>query len=628
MPGKGKLLAHAFYRLTTTLFFLVVWQSTSAGMIPLDEQTRHVDVIKHLQMLDDAALPAAPEQIIGGELSWSAPGAKSVNMGIGSHEHWFRFSAANTSDKPLKMLLEIPYASLDYIAIYVIDEHGELVDHHVMGDHFPFHQRPLDHHLFITPIAWPADSQQEVYLHVRTGGAMQLPIALWSKNAFIKHDQSRQLISGVYFGTMLVIMLYNLFLFVGIGDRSYIYYVGFVMSLPLFVSSLQGYSFQYFWPEAVHWNERSIGFFLSTSVFFGLMFTMDFLGLRKPETPGLLRHGLPVIAALVLLMMVAVFLAPYTLMLIMVMAGAVIACICAMVVGLYGFLSTERAYRYYLFAWAALLMGGMVLAASKFSLLPQNLFTDNAVQVGSTLLVVLLSFAMAARINDQRHRVHLAQLSALNHEREARKAREEALSMERDAKRELEIKVDERTRDLQKANAILHDLSSRDALTGLHNRRYFDEQILKEYARCYRQQKSLALVLADIDHFKDFNDKHGHLVGDDCLRNVAGLLQESVTRAGDVLARFGGEEFCILLPDTHGEGALAVAERVRAKLADSTFLVAGQRVPLTISLGVCALIPDSSEQVEKLIERTDKALYQAKHLGRNRVVSCDQPTEA
>lgn len=627
MSGRGRRFTMGLRQLLTALLGLLIWQTSPAGTILLDQQSASINVGQHLQMLDDRALPISPEEITTEGLPWSEPGTTSVNMGIGEHRHWFRFRARNTGRTDVEMLLEIAYASLDYIAIYVVDENDNLVDSHVMGDHFPFHERPIDHPFFVTPLSWPAGSQQDVYLHVRTGGAMQLPMALWSNRAFLKHDQSRQLVSGVYFGTMLVILLYNLFMFVGIGDRSYIYYVGFVMSLPLFVASLQGYAFQYFWPEAIIWNERSIGFFLTSTVFFGLMFTMDFLGLRKPGTPSLLRNGMLLIAGLVLLMMVAVFFAPYTLMLVTVIIGAVIACAASLTVGLYGFLGSERAYRYYLFAWAALLLGGMILAANKFSLLPQNLFTDNAVQFGSTLLVVLLSFAMAARINDERRRVHQAQLASLEHERDARKARDDALKTERDAKRLLEIKVDERTRELQKANAILHDLSARDALTGLHNRRHFDEQLVKEYVRCYRYQHSIALILVDIDHFKKFNDDHGHLIGDDCLRSVAGLLQESVTRSGDVLARYGGEEFCILLPDTDIGGATAVAERVREKIAGSRFMVAGEQVPLTISLGVCAVIPESTDLSEQLIERADKALYESKRLGRNRVTRCDELNE-
>lgn len=615
---KHTIVPPAIRQALATLLLALCFPASNAATLLLDQDSREIGFSDHLEMLETPTQGWSLEEVLADQGNWSVVGSDSINMGIGQHDHWFRFSARNTSSSPLELLLEIPYASLDYIAIHVL-ENGQLVDKHVMGDHFPFHERPLEHHFFITPLRWPAETQRDIYLNVRTGGAMQLPIAMWSSSAFIKHDQARQLAAGLYFGTMLVILLYNLFLFVGIGDRSYIYYVAFVLSLPLFVSSLQGYSFQYFWPEAVHWNERSIGFFLTSTVFFGLMFTIEFLGLRKPGTPALLRKGLPVVAALTLLMILTVFFSPYTIMLITVIAGAVTACGAALAVGVYGFWSSDRAYRYYLFAWAALLLGGMVLAASKFSLLPQNLFTDNAVQYGSMLLVILLSFAMAARINDERHRVNLAQLASLEHERDARKAREAALQTERDAKKQLEIKVDERTRELQKANAILHDLSSRDALTGLHNRRYFDEQLLKEYVRCYRYQQPIALILVDIDHFKDFNDAHGHLVGDDCLRSVAGLLQESVTRSGDVLARFGGEEFCILLPDTNMAGAMAVAERVREKIAGSSFMVAGERVPLTISLGVCALVPEATDLAEQLIEWADQALYESKRNGRNRV---------
>ena len=594
----------------------------------VDSGTDHASLAGHLEHLAEGGPGLHLDEVRQRESGWQRIDVDSISLGIGQHDHWFRFQVENAADRQLDMLLEIAYASLDHIRVHVLDD-GHLTTLHEMGDHFPFYHRPLEHPFFITPLSLPEGESRDIYLNIRTGGAMQLPIALWSHNGFIRHDQRRQLAAGLYFGTMLVILVYNLFMFVGIGDRSYIYYVGFVLSLPLFVASLQGYTYQYFWPNASNWNERSIGFFLTTTVLFGLLFTRDFLNLQREGVPLFIRWGMAGLSVIIAGMLAMVFMAPYTLMLTSVIAGAVVACAASLSIGVYGWWwQTERAYRYYLLAWAALLIGGIILAANKFSLLPQNIFTDNAVQFGSTLLVVLLSFAMAARINEERQRVHLAQIASLEYERQARKAREDALKTERDAKRMLEIKVDERTRDLQKANAILEDLSARDALTGLHNRRYFDDQLLREYVRCYRYQKPLALVVADIDHFKQFNDSYGHLVGDDCLRIVASLLQESVTRATDVLVRFGGEEFCILLPDTEMAGARAVAERVREKISGSAFMVKGERIPLTISLGVCAQIPASPEDAEKLIERADRALYESKRSGRNRVTCCDELRES
>jgi diguanylate cyclase (GGDEF)-like protein len=172
-------------------------------------------------------------------------------------------------------------------------------------------------------------------------------------------------------------------------------------------------------------------------------------------------------------------------------------------------------------------------------------------------------------------------------------------------------------------NAIVHErvqnLAATDGLTGLFNRRYFDSAFARELARCDRSSSSLALLLADIDHFKSFNDTYGHAMGDLVLRKVAGILSGALRKA-DVLARFGGEEFVILLPNVTAQGALESAERLRESVAFAQIHPGGPRKRVTVSIGA-ALFPTDASDSESLLKAADEALYEAKHLGRNRVVA-------
>ncbi len=172
-------------------------------------------------------------------------------------------------------------------------------------------------------------------------------------------------------------------------------------------------------------------------------------------------------------------------------------------------------------------------------------------------------------------------------------------------------------------NAIVHErvqnLAATDALTGLFNRRYFDSAFARELARCDRSSSSLALLLADIDHFKGFNDTYGHAMGDLVLKKVAGVLSGALRKA-DVLARFGGEEFVILLPNVTARGALESAERLRQSVAAAGIHPGGPRKRVTVSIGA-ALFPNDASDAESLLKTADEALYEAKHLGRNRVVA-------
>lgn len=173
---------------------------------------------------------------------------------------------------------------------------------------------------------------------------------------------------------------------------------------------------------------------------------------------------------------------------------------------------------------------------------------------------------------------------------------------------------------MEHAVAQQHDLASHDRLTGLYNRLALMELMDHHLALARRRGSPLALLMLDIDHFKVVNDQHGHLVGDEVLRQVAQRAKARL-RGADLLARFGGEEFLALLPATAAEGARAVAEDIRRAVADPPMVVHGVSIPVTISIGVHAGIPtDAPTAAEAMIALSDQALYEAKHQGRNRVV--------
>ncbi|MFD1625875.1 diguanylate cyclase [Azospirillum griseum] len=173
---------------------------------------------------------------------------------------------------------------------------------------------------------------------------------------------------------------------------------------------------------------------------------------------------------------------------------------------------------------------------------------------------------------------------------------------------------------LKRQTDLLRSLSFLDGLTGIANRRRFDETMAREWRRCARSRQPLSLILLDVDHFKTYNDHYGHQAGDECLRAVAAVLADRVKRTGDLVARYGGEEFVCLLPETEGEGAMQVAERLRSAVADSAIPHAQSLVAshVTISLGVATVIPTMDVAPATLTQTADQLLYQAKRSGRNR----------
>ncbi len=173
---------------------------------------------------------------------------------------------------------------------------------------------------------------------------------------------------------------------------------------------------------------------------------------------------------------------------------------------------------------------------------------------------------------------------------------------------------------LEQANQALHRLSYLDALTGVANRRHFNEYLDQEWRRAMRKQATLSLVLLDVDHFKRLNDLAGHQYGDDCLRQVGVALAASVRRAGDLAARYGGEEFAFILPDAQPDWVMSFAEEVRQAIAALEIPhPASPYGVLTVSVGVAAAVAVEQQGVGSLIAAADKALYAAKEAGRNRV---------
>jgi len=184
----------------------------------------------------------------------------------------------------------------------------------------------------------------------------------------------------------------------------------------------------------------------------------------------------------------------------------------------------------------------------------------------------------------------------------------------------LEEKVAERTAALEAANRQLELLSATDGLTGVANRRRFDEALQTEWLRARRAGSPIGLVLIDIDHFKLYNDHYGHQGGDTCLKKVASTLASGLRAGSDLAARYGGEEFVLLLANTDLAGTRVVAERIRAAVQalGEPHEASGMGV-VTISVGITSFIPQQGQQAEYHIERADQALYEAKRSGRNRV---------
>lgn len=235
----------------------------------------------------------------------------------------------------------------------------------------------------------------------------------------------------------------------------------------------------------------------------------------------------------------------------------------------------------------------------------------NLVWLGGALS---LSFLIAPQLSGMLSLVALGYALAMH-----RLARTHSLQAEL---RQLRLKQQQ----LKAHNHSLQQLVMEDPLTGVANRRFFDQQGLKEWKRAQRDGKCLSVILCDIDHFKQYNDRLGHQAGDVCLQYVVHVLQQSLQRPGDFVARYGGEEFVLVLPDTSLSGARQVAENLQQALRELAIPhpASPDSSILTLSVGLAAYQPNQDADLADLLQRADQALYRAKSLGRNRIVNAPE----
>ncbi|AOY90307.1 sensor domain-containing diguanylate cyclase [Marinobacter salinus] len=534
---------------------------------------------------------------------WTAFSADQVlNLGFSDGAFWLRVTVPPNS---ANRVLEIGYPLLDVVDVFWA-RNGEVILQYATGDTRPFHSRPIYHRNFVFLV--PSNTETvTAFVRVKTQGSVQIPVSVVPSADFLAGEQLSYGWQTVFLGIILALALYNLFLFLIVRQPTYLWYVLTVVTSGLVQLNFHGLLFQWLWPELPGINRYFTVSIIGLALMAAIMFSIQFLAVRRYSESGyrillalLFCSGLSVLYG---------FVGGYQTGIAIVSILAAIATPVTWLVGIYVWCRGQKLAGFYVLAWTPLLLGHLILAVSKLGYMPRTFITEFGPQIGVALEVILLSFALAYRINLERHR--------------RLKAQEHALEIQRRANLTLEERVRERTEELERANERLKTISLTDGLTQVANRRRFDEQLRMEWKRALRQGEPLSLLILDIDYFKSVNDRFGHLVGDDCLITVAAICANEIQRSGDLLARYGGEEFSVVLPATSEDGAGQVAERLRNAVATSAMYPGAQETPvsLSISVGVATMRPGQDDRPGELVRRADEALYGAKGAGRNRVMS-------
>ena len=396
--GKGLYSNSVAVVLLLILIGLSATPAHAFQRIILDKQTEHYPLGMDLAYLEDPQAKWSIENIRNPALTkqWQQNKTSVPAFGFTSSVYWFAVELENPSASPFEQLLALSYPLLDSVDVY-LDRNSQIVEHFHVGDYQPFAQRPIEHRHFLFPIRVAEGDQITLYMRVQTSGSMQIPLALWSEKGFWRAEQHLIIKQGVYFGIMLVMILYNLFIYVTVRDRSYLYYVLFVICFTIFQLTLRGFSYHYFWPQYPWFNEKILAVSVSAALAFGGLFTISLLELKKQSIQFYKLISLT--ATIALINAIASFILFYRLSIGISLANSLVMASLSLAVGCMMWRRGYTPARYYTIAWMGFLIGAIAFALNKIGVLPRNLITENGIQLGSAIEVILLSFALANRIN-------------------------------------------------------------------------------------------------------------------------------------------------------------------------------------------------------------------------------------
>jgi len=525
----------------------------------------------------------------------------SPSFGFQTGAYWFHVRVINHHRNEPRWLLVQQYALSDRIDVYTRTSAGDGT-HQRGGDSVPFDARSIRYRHPNFWLALPQEEPVDILVRVQSQSSMQVPLSLYTPTAFTEMSRDAQLGIGLYYGILLALLFYNLVLWAILRDASYFWYVFHITAFGMVLFTLFGLGFEYLWPTSLWLADKSVPLSICLAQVGMQQFARTFLGSRQRWPRGD-WIGLGMIVFFTALGIAALWL-PYHVVTPIASAAVFISIIWIVVETVVVMRRGYKPARLFLLAWAMFLLGTGMFTAIAFDLLPKTFITEYGVQIGSALEMMLLSVALGYRY------------AALRNENER---------IVGEAKQQLEQKVQQRTLELRNAlgqlgdaHARLRESSQRDGLTGVHTRSYFREGFEAMLAQTRSQRQPLSLLMIDLDYFKLVNDRHGHLAGDECLRWAARAIGQTLRQHNALLARFGGEEFIVALPNLDMTGATQVAESLRLHLREEPCVTCGVEVPITASIGVHQVdIAAADCGIDAALQKADEALYRAKADGRD-----------
>lgn len=501
--------------------------------------------------------------------------SRVLTFGIGAAPVWISLTVNNKHAQDQQRTLLVDTAWLDHVQVYIRHrETGEL-QHYQTGDNYPFAQRPETKRTFHFDVLLPP-GVSEIFIKVATPDPMVIPLYLLNHEEADQMSLSLQYSYGFGYGYLIALLAYNAMLFFGLRDRRYLLYALYLGSFTIVNISYTGHGFMWLWSESVEWQRWANQVLMILCTCIGLTFALYFLDIKQHSRR--IYYSVNGFIAATVALFFAAFVFKHQVFAILTAFNFVSAYVLLMLIlGIAGVIYGNPSARYFLMAVVAGVIGFALTAMATRGLIPFNNWTFRAAEMGMLVEATLLALALAYRF---------------------RYVEAQHLKAER--------------------------LAQIDPLTTLNNRRSFYDRANSLWSIAERHQRTLSVILFDLDDFKAVNDNFGHLCGDEALVATADVLLGSI-RKGDTAARWGGEEFILLLPESHLQEASAFAERLREKIEALSVSYNSHAIQFTASFGV-AERNEEDASIDALIARADKVLLEAKSKGKNQVAVCSITT--
>ncbi|MGY4533789.1 diguanylate cyclase (GGDEF)-like protein [Pseudomonas sp. TE3786] len=603
-------------RVITLLLCWLAACSCSAALVQLQDDSEPLRLGPQLEYL----LPQQPLQFVDAQRSrgWQAVNADSLNLGHQEQAVWVRMHLLNIAAiNDWLLVVEWPILDRADVRLYYPQSRSWGTTQSA-GDHLPFSSWPVAERQLVFPLSLEKAEEAWVYMRVSSKENLVLPMQIYSSTQFQAQEKSLRMLLGMFFGAMLAILLYNASLYLFTRHPSYAWYTVYLLGVIVYELSISGIGPLYVWPELGKPARQIYALSAFWSFFAAAMFIRAFLHLPRFGGWPLWTNNLLALYWVVALLLTLV--QPDWVYWIGINQVALASCILALVVAISAWRRGNSSAPLFILAWSFLIVCTFVHVAALEGLLPINQVTLRMQTLGFFVEFILLSIALADRLNRERAARLEAQHSLLEAREQALATQQQILEVQRRTNEELELRVQERTsalqrakQDLEEANGELTRISHTDALTQLANRRYCDQQL------AHLNDPALAVLMIDIDHFKRVNDTYGHPFGDTCISAVAQVLKQATRRSADLAARYGGEEFVVLLRDSNPKDAHELAEQIRLAVGGILLEAGEEQVKLTVSIGVACNNAERPLDVQALLSAADRALYAAKQGGRNQV---------